>query len=87
MWAELVGQPSLLTETIFARVYLDRESVICDSLRRKFIKHGWREAIEEGLKEEYPSGGKGLWLVITKDVSRTIPHGLSTIIYCAQNCS
>ena len=63
---DLVGQPSLLTETIFAQIFLDGCIPFFDSIRRKFIEYGWREAIEEGLKEEYPSGGKRLWLVITK---------------------
>jgi hypothetical protein len=66
MLIDFVGQPSLLTETIFVRTFLGYYSMFYDSGRRDFIKHGWREAIEEGLKEEYLSGGKKLWRVITK---------------------
>ena len=32
--------------------------------RSNFIKYGWKEAIEEGLKEEYLCGGRKLWAVM-----------------------
>ena len=35
-----------------------------DASRANFIKYGWKEAIEEGLKEEYEDGGKKLWDVM-----------------------
>ena len=32
-----------------------------------FIEYGWKEAIEEGLKEKYPNGGRKLWnLMVSK---------------------
>ena len=47
---DLVGQPSLLTPVAFARGFL---YVADDADRANFIKYGYKEAIEEGLKEEY----------------------------------
>ena len=63
---DFVGQPSMLTGMAYANAYLDTYSLFHDSSRREFIRNGWREAIEEGLKETYRSGGKKLWIVITK---------------------
>ena len=37
--------------------------------RSDFIKYGWREAIQEGLKEEYPFGGRKLWAVMVSEYS------------------
>ena len=36
--------------------------------RANFIKYGYKEAIEEGLKEEYPDGGRKLWAVMVHDL-------------------
>ena len=47
---DLVGQPSLLTPAAFARGFLYAAN---DLDRANFIKYGCKEAIEEGLKEEY----------------------------------
>ena len=51
--AELIRQPSLLTPAIFVKGLLSRNS---RSYRVQFIKYGWREAVEEGLREVYPGG-------------------------------
>jgi len=56
---DLVGQPSLLTPVAFARGFF-----LClagDTIRANFIKYGYKEAIEEGLKEEYEFGRGMLW--------------------------
>ena len=58
---DFVGQPSLITTTAFANGFLEHD---IDDLRSDFIKYGWREAIEEGLKEKYPDGGRKLWAVM-----------------------
>ena len=50
---DLVGQPSLLTPVAFARGFLHFAG---DTDRTNFIEYGYKEAIEEGLKEEYPDG-------------------------------
>ena len=34
--------------------------------RSNFIKYGWREAIQESLKEEYPGGGRKLWALMVR---------------------
>ena len=47
---DLVGQPSLLTPVVFARGFL---ILLMMHDRANFIKYGYKEAIEEGLKEEY----------------------------------
>ena len=47
---DLVGQPSLLTPVAFAKGFLYYAD---DTYRANFIKYGYKEAIEEGLKEEY----------------------------------
>ena len=39
-----------------------------DNHRSNFIKYGWREALEEGLKEKYPGGGRKLWAVMLHDL-------------------
>ena len=65
---ELIRQPSLLTPAIFARGLLGRDS---EFYRVQFIKYGWREAVEEGLREEYPGGGSRLWWdVMEREFSR-----------------
>ena len=46
---ELIRQPSLLTPAIFARGLLGYDD---EFYRVQFIKYGWREAVEEGLKED-----------------------------------
>ena len=58
---DLVGQPSLLTPVAFARGFL---YVANDADRANFIKYGYKEAIEEGLKGEYYDGGRKLWKVM-----------------------
>ena len=58
---KLVGQPSLLRPKIFAKAFLTRYR---DYHRKHFVTYGWREAIAEGLKEEYAGGGKALWNLI-----------------------
>ena len=35
-----------------------------DTSRANFIKYGYKEALEEGLKEEYDDGGRKLWNVM-----------------------
>ena len=40
--------------------------------RSNFIKYGWKEAIQEGLKEEYLCGGRKLWAVMVSTVSRSV---------------
>ena len=47
---DFVGQPFLLTPVAFAKGFLD---IASDLDRANFIKYGYKEAIEEGLKEEY----------------------------------
>ena len=58
---DLVGQPSLPTPVAFARGFLYAAG---DACRADFIKYGYKEAIEEGLKEKYPCGGGYLWNVM-----------------------
>ena len=58
---DFVGQPSLITTTAFTSGFLGRD---IDFFRSNFIKHGWKEAIQEGLKEEYLFGGKKLWAMM-----------------------
>ena len=59
----LVGQPSLLTPVAFAKGFLD---VAGGTGQTDFIKYGYKEAIEEGLKEKYRGGGEGLWTVMVR---------------------
>ena len=59
-----MGQPSLVTTTAFAHGFLWDDH---DDYRSNFIKYGWREALEEGLKEKYPGGGRKLWAVMLHD--------------------
>ena len=47
---DLTGQPSLLTPVAFAKGYLYDAN---DGRRTNFIQYGYKEAIEEGLKQEY----------------------------------
>ena len=56
-----MGQPSLITTTAFANGFLEYD---IDTDRSNFINYGWKEAIEEGLKEKYPGGGRKLWTVM-----------------------
>ena len=56
---DLVGQPSLLTPVAFAEGFLKLFLVMWT--RANFIKHGYKEALEEGLKEECEDGGRELW--------------------------
>ena len=58
---DLVGQPSLLTPAAFAKGFLHAAD---DTERARFIKYGYKEAIEEGLKGECLWGGRGLWAVM-----------------------
>ena len=59
--ADLVRQPSLLTPATFALVFLCGAD---DTDRVNFVKHGYREAIQEGLKEIYDGGYEKLWDVL-----------------------
>jgi len=59
---DLVGRPSLLTPDAFAKGFL--YGAEDDATQAKFIKYGYREAIEEGLKEKYEWGGRKLWAVM-----------------------
>ena len=62
---DFVGQPSLLTPTAFAKAFLMQNG---DVHKLRFITCGWREAVEEGLKEMvYPRGGQGLWNWMKKE--------------------
>ena len=54
----LIGQPSLLTPAAFARGFL---YLAGGGDRANFIKCGYRETIEEGLKKKYQYGGRYLW--------------------------
>ena len=58
---DFVGQPSLITTTAFVNGFLGHDN---DIIRSNFINYGWREAIEEGLKEKYLCGGRKLWAVM-----------------------
>ena len=60
---DLVGQPFLLTPPAFAEGFLHLAD---DTSRVNFVEYGYKEAIEEGLKEEYPRGGKKLWAVMVE---------------------
>ena len=60
---DLVGQPSLLTPAAFAGGFF---CVADDTGRANLIKYGYKEAIEEGLKEEYEFGGRRLWAVMVE---------------------
>ena len=66
---DLVGQPSLLTPVACAWGFL---LVANDTDRVNFIKYGYKEAIEEGLKEEYRCGGEYLWNVMVRTTSNSI---------------
>ena len=58
---DFVGQPSLITTTAFVKGFLRYD---IDFYRSNFIKYGWKEAIQEGLKEKYLCGGRKLWAVM-----------------------
>ena len=58
---DFIGQPSLITTTAFVNGSLEYDN---DSMRFRFIYCGWREAILDGLKEEYLFGGRKLWAVM-----------------------
>jgi len=58
---DLVGQLSLLTPVAFAKGFLHLAG---NAGRANFIKYGYKEAIEEGLKGEYPYGGRYLWTMM-----------------------
>ena len=75
---DLVGQPSLLTPVAFARGFLYTAD---DTYRANFIKYGYKEAIEEGLKEEYHDGGRKLWEVMVSTVSKSILWRVSKRYY------
>jgi len=66
----LVGQPYPLTPVAFARGFL---SVAGDRDRVNFIKYGYKEAIEEGLKGEYQYGGKLLWAAMVRTFPNQFP--------------
>jgi len=63
---DLAGQPSLLTPLAFALGFLYDVS---DTLRLSFIQYGYKEALEEGLKEQYYDGGEHLWNVMMNEYS------------------
>ena len=67
---DFVGQPSLLTPTIFAKALLTYGD---DSGQDSYISYAWREAIEEGLKKEYSGGGQMLWEEILKTLPSSFP--------------
>ena len=69
----LVGQPSLLTPVAYAEGFLRFAD---DTDRTSFIKYGYKEAIEEGLKEEYPRGGRKLWKVMVHDLPNQFSGGV-----------
>jgi len=60
---DLVGQPSLLTPVAFARGFL---YYLVDVDRISFIRYGYKEAIEEGLRKGYDGGGKDLWGAVVR---------------------
>jgi len=61
LMVDLVAQPDLLTLTVFVKGFLH---IAGDYDRSNFIKYGWNEAIQEGLKMDYEEGGRELWNVI-----------------------
>jgi len=59
---DLVGQSSPLAPVAFARGFLWGAN---DDDRTNLINYGYKEAIEEGLKEEYADGGgRRLWMTM-----------------------
>ena len=40
------------------------------TIEHDFLVFGWKEAIQEGLKQEYPGGGERLWNYMTTRMSR-----------------
>ena len=67
---DFMGQPSLITTTAFAKGFLWRDD---DGYRFRFIYGGWKEAIQEGLKEEYLFGGRKLWAVMVSRFPKQFP--------------
>ena len=61
---DFVGQPSLISTTAFVNGFLNYD---VDGIRLNFISYGWKEAIEEGLKEKYLGGGRKLWDVMVSE--------------------
>ena len=62
---DLIGQASLIAPIIFARTFLTHGEPYYVS-QLDFIIYSCRETIAEGLKEEYPEGGRDLWKVMTE---------------------
>ena len=60
----LVGQPFLLTPVAFSWGFLHNAT---HTDQTNFIKYGYKEAIEEGLKERYLRGGRKLWAVMVNE--------------------
>ena len=60
---DFVGQPSLLTPVACAWGFL---FIANDISRANFTKYGYKEAIEEGLREKYCKRGRGLWRVMVE---------------------
>ena len=58
---DFMGQPSLITTTAFANGFLWYDF---DIYRSNFISYGWKEALQEGLKEKCPYGGRKLWALM-----------------------
>ena len=67
---DLVGQPSLLTPVALARGFLCAAG---GRDRANFIKYGYKEAVEEGLKRNMDDGGIYLWRVMVS----TLPNQFS----------
>ena len=63
---DFVGQPSLITTTAFANGFLEYDDHDSAS---NFISYGWRDALEEGLKEKHQGGGRYLWDVMVSEYS------------------
>jgi len=66
LMVDLVGQPDVLTRTAFVKGFLDKAE---DEDQFHLITYGWKEAVQEGLKEEYRYGGRDLWSVMTNKFS------------------
>ena len=62
---DLVGQPSLLTPVAFTWGFLN--VFVGDIDRANFVKYGYKEATEEGLKGEHEYGGRDLWRVMVSN--------------------
>ena len=66
----LVGQPFLLTPVALARGFLPNATYTDQT---NFIKYGYKEAIEEGLKERYRHGGRKLWDLMVRTLPDQFP--------------